>query len=262
MEPQNWNNQNNGWNNNNQNNGWNDNTTYQQEGAGTMARSFMANTFGWMTAGLLITALLAWVFGTNLPLFQDTFITIDQRGAHLSILAYVIMFSPLLFVMALMAGIQRFPLPVLMLLFIAYSAVTGISLSFIFMTYTHSSIFSVFLISAGMFAAMAIIGYTTKTDLTKFGSILMMMLIGILIASVVNWFMHSEGLYYLISYVGVAVFAGLTAWDVQKLKRIGAGMEYGNDGSVRLSILGAVTLYMDFINLFLFLLRILGDRKS
>ena len=108
---------------------------------------------------------------------------------------------------------------------------------------------------------MAVIGYTTKTDLTKFGSIMMMGLVGIIIASIINWFLNSAGLDYIISFIGVLVFTGLTAYDVQKLKRIGAGVEYGTEVASKLVIMGALSLYMDFLNLFLFLLRLFGDRK-
>jgi FtsH-binding integral membrane protein len=112
-----------------------------------------------------------------------------------------------------------------------------------------------------MFGLMAVVGYTTNTDLTKFGSIMMMGLIGIIIATLINFFLQSSGLDYIISFVGVLVFTGLIAYDVQKLKRIGAGIEYGSEVASKLVIMGALSLYMDFLNLFLFLLRLFGDRK-
>ena len=138
----------------------------------------------------------------------------------------------------------------------------GVSLSFIFMAYAHGLIFQVFFISAAMFGTMAVLGYTTKTDLTKMGNILMMALIGIIIASLVNMFMRSDGLGYAISFIAVIVFTGLTAYDVQKLKNIGVTVESGSESAAKLSILGALTLYLDFINLFLALLRIFGGRRS
>jgi FtsH-binding integral membrane protein len=134
-------------------------------------------------------------------------------------------------------------------------------LSSIFAIYTGNSIASTFFITSGTFTVMAILGYTTKTDLTKFGSILIMGVIGIVIAMVVNMFMQSEMMSYIISGIGVLIFTGLTAYDVQKLKRIGAGVEYGTDEANKLAIMGALNLYLDFINLFLFLLRFMGDRK-
>jgi len=148
------------------------------------------------------------------------------------------------------------------LLFIAFSLLMGMSLSFILLAYTAASVFKTFIVTAGMFGIMAVAGYTTKTDLTKFGSLLMMGLIGLILAMLVNFFMHSSSLEYIISILGVLIFTGLTAYDVQRLKRIGAGAgAYSDDNTKKLSILGALTLYLDFINLFLFLLRFLGNRR-
>jgi FtsH-binding integral membrane protein len=137
------------------------------------------------------------------------------------------------------------------------------SLSFILLIYTAASVYKTFAIAAGMFGVMAVLGYTTKTDLTRFGSIMMMGLFGLIIAMLVNIFLKSSTMEYLISIIGVLIFTGLTAYDVQKLKRIGAGMvgDMGDANTRKLSIMGALTLYLDFINLFLFLLRFLGDRK-
>ena len=134
-------------------------------------------------------------------------------------------------------------------------------MSTIFIRYSLGSISSTFFITAGTFSIMAFLGYTTKTDLTKFGSILMMGVIGIIIAMVVNIFMQSEIMGYIISGIGVLIFTGLTAYDVQKLKRIGSGVEFGTDETNKLAIMGALNLYLDFINLFLFLLRFMGGRK-
>ena len=139
-------------------------------------------------------------------------------------------------------------------------AVMGVSLSSIFLVYAMSSIAQVFMITAATFAVMAILGYTTQTDLTRFGSLLMMALIGIIIASFVNWFIGSPSLDYIISVGGVLIFTGLIAYDTQKLKRIAAGIEYGSETGSKLAILGATSLYLDFVNLFLFLLRLLGRR--
>ena len=137
----------------------------------------------------------------------------------------------------------------------------GASLSFIFLMYTGASIAKTFLITASMFGVMAVVGYTTKTDLSKFGSILMMGLVGIIIASVVNMFMRSGTMDYIISFLGVLIFTGLTAYDVQKLKRIGAQMGSEGEMTRKFTIMGALTLYLDFINLFLFLLRFFGNRR-
>ncbi len=137
----------------------------------------------------------------------------------------------------------------------------GASLSFVFLAYTGASIAKTFVITSAMFGFMALLGYTTKTDLTKFGSIMIMGLVGIIIASVVNMFMQSPMMDYIISFIGVLVFTGLTAYDVQKLKRIGAGVDTESESARKLTIYGALTLYLDFINLFLFLLRFFGNRK-
>jgi FtsH-binding integral membrane protein len=137
----------------------------------------------------------------------------------------------------------------------------GMSLSFIFFMYTLPSIAKTFVISTGMFGFMAILGYTTKTDLTKFGSIMFMGLIGIIIASVVNVFMRSSQMDYIISFIGVLVFTGLTAYDVQKLKKIGNNVTADSESMRKMTIFGALSLYLDFINLFLFLLRFFGNRK-
>ena len=143
---------------------------------------------------------------------------------------------------------------------IAFSLLMGISLSSIFAVYTAGSITTTFLITSATFGIMAVLGYTTSTDLTKFGSILMMGLIGIIIAMVVNWFMQSSTLDYIISGLGVLIFTGLTAYDMQKLKRIGMQVDSTSDEGNKYALMGALTLYLDFINLFLFLLRFLGNR--
>ena len=147
------------------------------------------------------------------------------------------------------------------LLYVVFSILMGMSLSFVFLAYTSASIATTFLVTAGMFGFMAILGYTTKTDLTKFGSIMIMGVVGLFIAMLVNMFMHSNGMNYIISFIGVLIFTGLTAYDVQKLKRIGAGMVEGAEGTRKMTIMGALTLYLDFINLFLFLLRFFGNRQ-
>jgi FtsH-binding integral membrane protein len=148
----------------------------------------------------------------------------------------------------------------LFIVFLGYAAVMGMSLSFIFWAYKLGIITKVFFITAGLFGAMAFIGYTTKTDLTKFGGILMMAVIGLVIASVVNMFMDSKPLDYLISCAGVLIFTGLTAYDVQKIKRIGAGVEFGTADASKLALMGALSLYLDFVNLFMFLLRVFARR--
>ncbi|HEY9001972.1 MAG TPA: Bax inhibitor-1/YccA family protein [Mucilaginibacter sp.] len=222
------------------------------------SRKFIAGVFSWMFVALGISSIAAYLFANTPSLLQLLF---DQATGQATILFYVAMFSPLAFVLIMSFGVNRISYLGLSLLYIAYSIATGISLSFILLVYTSSSVSGVFITSSVVFGIMAIAGYTTKTDLTKFGSLMMMLLVGIIVASIVNFFLHSSGLSMLISYIGVAVFVGLTAYDVQKLKRIGAGLEYGDASARKMALIGGLTLYLDFVNLFLFLLRIFGRRR-
>lgn len=222
------------------------------------SRKFLANVFLWMFIALGVSAFCAYAFATTPSLLR---LMVDETTNQLSGFAYIVMFAPLAFVLLIRFGLNKISYPVLALLFVAYAALTGMSLSFILLIYTAGSVFSVFLTSSLLFGVMAVAGYTTHQDLTKFGSIMIMLLFGIIIASVVNFFLKSTGLDMLISYVGVAVFVGLTAYDVQKLKRIGAGLEYGDASTKKYALMGGLTLYLDFINLFLMLLRIFGRRR-
>ncbi|MEI6019846.1 MAG: Bax inhibitor-1/YccA family protein [Bacteroidota bacterium] len=219
----------------------------------------LRNSFSWMALAMLLTSVSAILFAF-MPGLTSLLLTETETGMKLSILAYVVMFAPLLFVLGINFGLNKLSYPALIGLFVAYSIVNGISFSFIFLIYNIGSIINVFLSTTALFAVMAIAGYTTKTDLTKMGSLLMIGVIGIVIASIINMFMHSAGFDYLISILGVIIFTGLTAYDVQKIKNIG----YEADGSqtAKLGILGALTLYLDFINLFLFLLRLFGGKKD
>ncbi len=219
--------------------------------------TFLANVFTYMGGALVITGLLAYWFGSTPSLM--TYLNNPMGGATL--LGYVVMFSPLAFVLIMSFAFNKLSSFALLGLFILYAAVMGLSMSFIFLAYTASSIASTFFITAATFGVMAVLGYTTKQDLTKFGSILSMALIGIIIASVVNMFLGNGMLDIIISCAGVLVFTGLTAYDVQKLKRIGAGVEYGSESSNKLAIMGALNLYLDFVNLFMMLLRLFGNRR-
>lgn len=223
-----------------------------------LAKNFVANVFAWMGIALAITAFTAYYFASNESLI---FSLINPETGGFTMLGWIVMLSPLGFVLAMGMGFQKFSASTLMLLFGVYSILMGASLSFILLIYTSASVFKTFAVTAGMFGIMSFVGYTTKTDLTKFGSLMFMGLIGIIIASLVNIFLRSGTMDYVISFIGVLVFTGLTAYDVQKLKRIGAGIQYGTQESGKLVIMGALSLYLDFINLFLFLLRFLGDRK-
>ncbi|MFA9221656.1 MAG: Bax inhibitor-1/YccA family protein, partial [Sediminibacterium sp.] len=186
--------------------------------------------------------------------------SLGSLSEGMTILGWVVMLAPLAFILVMNFGFNKMSFTTLLAVFLGYAAVMGMSLSFIFLIYDPAVITKVFFITAGLFGAMAFIGYTTKTDLTKFGGILMMALIGIIIASVVNMFMGSPFMDYLISCAGVLVFTGLTAYDVQKIKRIGAGVEFGTAEASKLALMGALTLYLDFVNLFMFLLRVFARR--
>lgn len=234
------------------------NFVQSQQDTTSMSKTFVANVFSWMFAALAITSVVAYYFGNSIELLS-MLVNVERGG--LTGLGYFVMFAPIGFVFAMSLGFNRFSYPVILFLFLLYSAIMGASLSFIFLAYTPGSIFGTFAAASGMFGLMAVVGYTTKTDLTRFGSIMMMGLIGIIIASIINFFLQSSGLDYMISFIGVLVFTGLVAYDVQKLKRIGAGVEYRNETTSKLVILGALNLYLDFINLFLFLLRLFGNRK-
>lgn len=220
-----------------------------------LSKNFISNVFSLMFIALGISGITAFWFYESDAVMSLISVTGGMTG-----LGWVVMFAPLGLVMLMGFGFNKLSISTLMIVFILYSLLTGMSLSFIFLAYSASSITMTFFITAGTFGTMALLGYTTSTDLTKFGSILYMALIGIIIASLVNWFMQSEGLDYIISILGVLIFTGLTAYDVQKLKRIGAGVEYDGETKQKLIIMGALTLYLDFINLFLFLLRLFGSR--
>jgi FtsH-binding integral membrane protein len=228
----------------------------------TQVKNFMANVFAYMFMALGISALFAYLFASNPELRQYL---INDSNTGLNALGYIVMFAPIGFVLLMSFGFSKLSAPVLVLLFVVYSALTGISFGFILLRYTSGTVLACFLSSAAMFGIMAFMGYTTKQDLTKFGRILFMGLIGIIVASIINLFMGSSSLDYLISFLGVMIFTGLTAYDVQKLKNIGAGIQYADvpaSDVKKISILGALNLYLDFINLFLFLLRLFGGRRN
>lgn len=221
-----------------------------------MAKTFVANVFSWMFFGLMITGVLAYWFGNNLEYIR---LLVTETG--MTPLGYIVMFAPIGFVLLMSFAFNKLSYPALLALFLAYSAVMGISLSFIFLIYDIQSIYLTFGITSATFGLMAVLGYTTHVDLTKFGSLMMMGLFGIVIASLINMFLGSEKMDYIISIVGVIVFTGLTAYDVQKIKRMGSEVESGTSTAGKLAIMGALTLYLDFVNLFLMLLRLFGSRK-
>jgi len=211
--------------------------------------ALIRQVYAWMGAGLLVTALMAF-FTVSTPVLLNG--VVGNR-----LVFYGLMIGELGLVIALSAAINRLSAAAATFMFIAYSALNGITLSVIFLVYTADSISSTFLVTAGMFGAMSAYGYMTRRDLTSWGSFLFMGLIGVVIASVVNIFMRNNSISWIISGVGVIVFTGLTAYDTWKIKTFAAG---GAEGR-KPAILGALTLYLDFINLFLMLLRFLGRRR-
>ena len=205
--------------------------------------------YAWMGAGLAVTALLALYTVSTPALLKGV---LSNR-----LIFYGLMLGELGLVVVLSAAINRLSASAETIIFIAYSALNGITLSILFLVYTADSIASTFMITAGMFGAMSAYGYVTRRDLTSWGSFLFMGLIGVVIASIVNIFMRSNSVSWVISGVGVIVFTGLTAYDTWKIKALAAG---GGEGR-KTAILGALTLYLDFINLFLMLLRFTGRRR-
>ncbi|XKM13275.1 Bax inhibitor-1/YccA family protein [Orbaceae bacterium ac157xtp] len=236
----------------------------QQTGA--KVQTYMSQVYGWMSVGLALTGFMAWYASTNTNILNLLF-TIEHGYGYsyisgLSFFSWMLIIAQFGLVFVLSGMITRLSGTAATTLFMLYSLLTGLTLTSVFIVYTASSIASVFFITAGMFAALAFYGYTTKRDLSGLGRFLFMGLIGIVLASLVNIFMQSTEVMWAITYIGVFVFAGLTAYDTQKLKMFGERLPTDDANMFRrFVILGALTLYLDFINLFIMLLRILGDRR-
>ena len=215
---------------------------------------FLAKVFNWMAIGLGLTGVVAWFMASS-------GLAVQLVGSPFFM---IILFAELGLVFYLSARISKIQAGTATGLFLGYAGLNGLTLSMVFLAYTNSSIAATFFITAGMFGAMAVYGLVTKRDLSGMGSFMFMGLIGILIASVVNFFLKSSSLYWAISLIGVFVFVGLTAYDVQKIKNMGeAGiMEQGEDAVQKGAIMGALALYLDFINLFLMLLRFFGGSRN
>ena len=233
-------------------------STREQEYTGqsrSVSSAFINGVFTYMFGALAITGIVSYLFGTN-PALMEYLVNYETGG--LTGLGWIVMFSPLVFVFAINLGMERFSSATLLLMFIAFSALMGMSLGFIFLVYTAASIFTTFFITAGTFGAMAFVGYTTKTDLSKMGSILYMGVIGLILATVVNIFLGSAMLDFVVSILGVIIFTGLAAYKMQYLKELSYQMESMNETATKYAILGALSLYLTFINLFMFLLRFFG----
>ena len=214
----------------------------------------MRKVYTWMTLAMVLTGLTAYGVATSPGILTALY---SNSGIF-----WGLVIAEFALVIGISAAINRLSLTTATLMFVAYSVINGAMLSSIFVIYTASSIASVFFITAATFGAMALIGYTTKTDLTSVGKILFMALIGLVIATLVNMFIGSSGLTMICSYVGVLIFVGLTAYDSQKIKQMLMQAPDASESSQKLALLGALTLYLDFINLFIYLLRIFGDRKD
>jgi FtsH-binding integral membrane protein len=225
-------------------------------------RAYMIRVYNYMAAGVALTGLVAWLTFSA---------AVVQTGAGLQLTAFgqavfqgplmwVLVLAPLGLVFAISFGINRMQPATALMLFFVYAGLLGLSLASIFLVYTGTSITRVFFISAATFGALSLWGYTTKRDLSAVGSFMFMGLIGIIIASLVNIFLRSSGLDWAISVIGVVVFAGLTGWDTQRIKEMYDPMDDGTIGG-RKAVMGALSLYLDFINLFLLLLRLMGDRR-
>ena len=219
-----------------------------------LVNAFLRGVYWWMTAGLALTGAMAWLVYNSPTMRQIIF------GNKLVFIGFII--AELVLVIFLSARIQRLAGSTATMLFMLYSALNGATFSVFLMAYTMPSVATVFFITAGTFGATSLYGLVTKRDLTSLGGFMMMGLIGIIIASVVNLFMQNPMVYMVISYVGVIVFVGLTAYDTQRLRVMGESVPANDPEAVRRgTIMGALALYLDFINLFIMMLRIFGERR-
>jgi FtsH-binding integral membrane protein len=245
---------------------------YPQASAATSAvfdaglRAYMLRVYNWMASGLLVTGLVAYgIANTSLinafyPMVQTPFGFTHQP----TMLAMIAMFAPLAFVLVLSLGVNKLSTATAQALFWVFCGAMGASLVSIFLVYTSESIVRVFFITSATFAATSIYGYTTKADLSRMGSFLMMGLFGIIIASLVNMFFHSTALQFVVSIAGVIIFTGLTAYDTQRIKSSYLQFAYaeGTEGAAKRSVYDALSLYLNFINLFMMLLQLLGNRNN
>lgn len=217
-------------------------------------RSFVVKVYQWMSAGLALTGGVAYYMAVHEPLIR----ALTQN----MVLFIVLLVVEVLAVFFLAAWVHRMSSAMAMTIFLSYAALNGVTLSVIFLVYTSSSIANAFFVTAGTFGVMSVYGYTTKTDLTSVGNLCMQGLFGIIIASFANFFIHSPAIYWITTYAGVLVFTGLTAYDTQKIKAMNVPADEGTEEETKDAISGALALYLDFINLFLDILRIMGKRRD
>jgi|307.fasta_scaffold00564_2 FtsH-binding integral membrane protein len=225
-------------------------------------RAYMIRVYNYMGAGVALTGLVAWLTFSAAVVQTSAGLQLTAFGQAVfqGPLMWILILAPLGLVFAISFGINRLQPGTALMLFFVYAGSLGLSLASIFLIYTGESVARVFFISAASFGALSLYGYTTQRDLTSIGSFMFMGLIGIIIASLVNMFLKSTGLDWAISIIGVLVFAGLTAYDTQSIKEMYSPMDDGTVGG-RKAVMGALRLYLDFINLFLMLLRLFGDRR-
>ncbi len=230
-------------------------------------RAYMRRVYNWMASGLLVTGIVAYGI-SNTPALQAVFYrnVVTEYGVRVAPtgIGSLSMFAPLAFVLVLSFGVNRMSRATVQALYWAFCVAMGASLTSIFLLYADESIARTFFVTSAMFAGLSIYGYTTKADLTKLGSFLFMGLFGIIIASVVNSFVQSSGLQWMVSIGGVIVFTGLTAYDTQRIKISYAQFAYadGSEGAAKRSVYDALSLYLNFINLFMLLLQLTGNRRS
>ncbi len=244
-----------------QNYQYQDNSVFVQEK--TVSKKFFANVFLWMFIALSVSTIAA-ILVNNTPGIET--LIRNPETYKPTMLGYIATFAPLGLVLLMGAGFSRLSYTALLSVFVLFSVLLGVSLSSILIFYQLGSVVTCFVAAAGIFGIMAFMGYTTNIDLSKFGPILMVGVLGLFIASIANMFIQSEQFSLVMAFIGIAVFTALTAYDVQKIKRIGQGLEedgqsIGSTDSKKLAIMAALSLYLDFINIFLFLLRIFGSRK-
>ena len=228
-------------------------SSMSQDAVAAEQQRFMVRVYNWMGGGLAMTGGVSWYVAQSEPILKLLVTT--------PILFMVLLVVELGLVFYLAARVMTMSVSQATGVFILYAGLNGVTLAPLFLLYTSASLASTFLVTAGMFGAMSFYGYTTKKDLTSWGGFLFMGLIGIILASIVNFFMQSSALYWAITYIGVFIFIGLTAYDTQKIKEMNILGNEGTDEDTKEAIRGALTLYLDFINLFLMLLRIMGSRR-
>ena len=229
-------------------------------------RAYMLRVYNWMSSGLLLTGIVAYAIANTslIALFYQQVMTPRGIAIQPTILGYAAIFAPLVFTMVLSFGVNRLSRSATQALFWAFAAAMGASIANIFLIYSGASIARVFFVSAATFGGMSLYGYTTRSDLSKMGSFLIMGLIGIIIASLVNMFIGSTALQFAISIIGVLVFVGLTAYDTQRIKNDYVQYAYaeGTDIAAKRSVFDALSLYLNFVNLFMLLLQLFGNRNS